>query len=326
MLYRFLSIKFGNILRARDNRLLFLAKGILKLLILITPRHKNKLLVRHLKVSSLPIAALDESDNLPEIEILIAAASKELDFIHFVIESAVCNSANPISLVTIVVPDKEIVNFKSVIAEIPDFGVPIKILEESKLVEKGLSDKIENRFGSRAGWAKAEFIKMEFVTKSKAKGVLVIDADTILLHNHVWLNGDLSQVISPVQEYHPVYFNLYKHLRLPLQEDQISFMSHYMLFQPIVYRAAFSAISKSDSQDLFDAIAEFVPLEENSPFCICYELYAHFLLDAYPTSVRLEKWSNRAISRSKILELEDLRKVRDKYYAYTSISCHQYLN
>jgi hypothetical protein len=283
------------------------------------------LIERHLQASRLPVVALKCEEVLPQVEVLITAAQKELNFINFVIQATIENSLNPIQQVTIAVPKDSMSDFFNETARINERAVPIFIKDENEILGLELASKLDVRFGTRSGWSKAEFIKFIFISLSKAKGVLVVDADTLFLHPRVWIDSELKQIVTPVQEYHSIYFQLYKFLGLPTALVNISFMSHYQLFQPTILNEAFKIIANNDIDLLFQKIAGFVPVTENSPFCICYEMYAHFLLSEYASQACQEKWANRGIKRDKVLSFKNFDNIKKAYKNYSSISCHEYL-
>ena len=322
----FITRTIGNILRSRRSLASPFAILFLIIVGVFLTKEKRNLINRHILVSRFPTQVIPFDQELPEIDVLIAAAPKELNFINLVIEAVVKNSLNPISTVFVIVPELS----KSAFAEILVLGqledVTIVLKGEEEVLGANLRAGIERRFGARAGWAKAEFIKLLSICNSEKSGVLVVDADTLILSPHAWMDRHGHQVISPVQEYHEVYFKLYKYLGLPMEYEHLSFMSHYLLFQPTIYRAAFESVAKSDPNSLLRQISEFVPKTENSPFCICYEMYTHFLLAEHPDLAYFEKWANRAYKREYVLDLMELPNIVKKYGRYSSISCHQYLS
>jgi hypothetical protein len=322
----FLSQIVGKSLRSRKSMCFAFYIFALKIFRRLVRPESQKLVDRHIMASNLPVNVLKVVGELPQIEVLITAAHKELNFINLVIQSTLKHSLNPIKQVTIVVPRSSMADFLSIVSTSSYQAVPIHIKDESEILGHQLSYDLSARFGNRSGWSKAEFIKLIYVSLSSEQGVLVVDADTLFLHPRVWINSELKQVITPVQEHHGVYFHLYKFLGLPMAFEDISFMSHYQLFQPGILNEAFRVVANSDINLLFRKISEFVPITENSPFCICYEMYAHYLLSEYRSLACQEKWANRAINRDKVIALKNFESIEKKYKRYSSISCHGYLN
>jgi hypothetical protein len=186
-------------------------------------------------------------------------------------------------------------------------------------------ERIRATFGSRGGWVIAEFLKIEYSTRSQFAGVLVIDSDTIILRNRVWLSKDLKQSLFPVQEYHGEYFELLLSLGLSKSPWKYSFMSHYMLFQPKIYRDMYELIAQMNPDELLRRIVSKKREDSKSPFCICYEAYASQLSGKFPELVQIEKWSNVGFKRETFsldfkanLEYLALRKL-------DSVSLHAYL-
>jgi hypothetical protein len=188
-----------------------------------------------------------------------------------------------------------------------------------------LLGKIRSEFGSRSGWVIAEFLKIEYSTKSEFAGVLVVDSDTIILRDRVWLSASRMQNLFPVQEYHSEYFRLLSKLGLANSPSKFSFMSHYMLFQPMIYRDMYEVIARLNPDELLNKIISNKRQDSKSPFCICYEAYASHLMSKLPHLVQIEKWSNVGFKREiftldfKVnLEYLETRKL-------DSVSLHSYL-
>ena len=260
---------------------------------------------------------------LPEIEIFIPSARKDLILIRQVIEKAIENSANPVRQVSICVPESDIEYFKEAIIHLK--GVTIRILAEESMLSIKIIERIRAEFGSRSGWVIAEFLKIEYSTRSQFAGVLVIDSDTIILRNRVWLSTDLKQSLFPVQEYHGEYFELLLGLGLPKSPWKFSFMSHYMLFQPKIYRDMYAQIAQMNPEELLWGILSKRREDSKSPFCVCYEAYALHLSSKFPELVQIEKWSNVGFKRETFsldfkanLEYLARRKL-------DSVSLHAYL-
>jgi hypothetical protein len=193
------------------------------------------------------------------------------------------------------VPEIDLEYFKKEISQVKNASIRI-ITEESILSFKVL-ERIRTEFGSRSGWVIAEFLKIEYSTKSEFAGVLVIDSDTIILRNRVWLSVDQKQSLFPVQEYHGEYFKLLSSLGLSKSPLKFSFMSHYMLFQPKIYRDMYELIARMSPDELLSRILSKRRQDSKSPFCICYEAYASHLASNFPELVQIEKWSNMGFNR-----------------------------
>ena len=151
-----------------------------------------------------------------------------------------------------------------------------------------------------------------------------MDADTIFTNNRVWITRDYVQELFPVTEYHKHYFDFLRHINIPMAQEEVSFMSHYMLFQPDIYRAMLENITLSDPDSLLEALYNFPSSNPHSPICFCYEAYSHFALWNHPEKMRLVKWGNTQVPREEFTENTE-RYLKKAQKHFNSISTHSYL-
>jgi len=276
----------------------------------------------YIKINSLKESNLVSNNQLPEIDILVPAAFKDLEISKLTIKSAINTSLNPIGRVTVVVPDHDLDTFQESFQEL---GFPnLQIISEKVLVGEDLIKQITQEFKSRSGWVLAEFIKYIFVSKSNKLGILVIDADTILTSNRVWLTHESHQNLFPVFEYHRHYFDFLYYLGVPMAGTEYSYMSHYMLIQPEIYREMINFFKHSSPDETLMSLIKFPGKDLHSPVCFCYEAYSHFAKYAYPDRVIEAKWSNVQVPRAEFLKNKNqYLKAGERYFA--SISTHSYL-
>jgi len=302
------------------GKLLRLAIRIYSIILNMKGVRQNYL--RYIEATSVSNQALEAQGDLPTIEVLVPAAMKDLESAILTIKSISNHSINPISAVTLVVPELELEVFADAIKTID--LVPVKIVSENSLVGESLIKSIRSLYRDRAGWVLSEFIKLFFVRQSKSFGVLVMDADTILTNNRVWITRDYVQELFPVTEYHKHYFDFLRHINIPMAQEDVSFMSHYMLFQPDIYRSMLENITLSDPDSLLNALYNFPSSNPHSPVCFCYEAYSHFALWKYPEKMRLVKWGNTQVPREEFTKnTKQYLKKAQKHF--NSISTHSYL-
>ena len=329
----------GNLITSKSQQLLsrFLRKNtksmkflslilqvIVKLLRIVISKQKFLEIFKFMESNSLETLSLPLSTTLPDIEILIPVAPKDLDMLEIVIKCALDSSENRIRLVTIVVPDDSLHTFE---AEIQSWNIDLlKVIPESVFIPFDLLSSIRDIFGNRSGWVIAEFLKLAFVCTSNSDGVLVIDADTILFKKKVWLDSSGVQALMPVVEFHPEYFEFLERCGVKFSNAKSSFMSHHMLLQPVIYKEFFEILAKSSLYELLELIRRNRSEDSLSPFCLCYEAYSHYLVEHFEAKFRLEKWSNLRIKRSKLLNGSiSIHNLRKKYRKYSSVSAHSYI-
>lgn len=278
---------------------------------------------RFLAANSYPGSNLGNQGHLPEIEVLIPAAAKDLEISKLTVMTVIATSTNPIVSITVVVPRRDVQAFKEIFSDLE--LSTLKIVCEEEIVGTDLLATIKKEYLGRAGWVLAEFIKYIFVSNSTASGVLIVDADTVLTEKRVWLSRELTQNIFPVFEYHEHYFDFLEFIGVPLCGKEHSYMSHYMLFQPDIYRDMLMHFRSSTPEETLQLLINFPSQNPHSPVCFCYEAYAHFAKYHYPERVIDSKWSNVQVPRNEFIKKQEkYLKAGNKYFS--SISTHTYLS
>ena len=56
------------------------------------------------------------------------------------------------------------------------------------------------------GWVLAQYLKIWTVATSESEGVLVLDADTLLLSPRIFLDRSGKQILTPSVEFHRTYY------------------------------------------------------------------------------------------------------------------------
>ena len=276
-------------------------------------------LSRFLETSRLPSEkSIQNQGAVPSLEILFVCAGKDLALLPSAIKSAIqATSPHEISRVVVIIPSRDLNQTKDLV-DLCD--VPIAILSEDDYISSKHFSTLKEVFGIRAGWVVQQLLKVLYVKDSKSAGVLVCDADTLLLRKRLWLNSDGVQILSPSWEYTRSYYKFLNMFNLVDIHPKYTFVSHHMLMQPNFLRNALIFMDWSDlDRIIYDLIQSFDGIDQ-SPFCIEYELYAQFMMKFNPDKVQLIKWGNIGVSR-KDLELPELLSRN-----FASVSLHDYLN
>lgn len=287
---------------------------------------KLGLLCRYLYVNSISFDA-HENDNQAQsaIEVLFVATSKDFRTLGLAIQGVLETCGQEISKINIVVPDVDIELCETALADCK--SNLLQIISESSLVDKLLIKSLFSRFGTRGGWALQQVLKLEFVRKSKSLGVLVVDADTILLKKRNWLNSDGVQLLMPSWEYHKPYYDFLNTLKIFGTQStftpKFSFVTHHMIMQPPIVQEIYNACDWNSPEELVHSLIVLSSKENESPFSIDYELYGHFLLENHSNRVVLTKWSNASAKYSNSISMKE---IFIQYSAYASVSLHAYLS
>lgn len=264
------------------------------------------------------------NDKYPEIEILFVSTKKDFGIlVHSIRAAQESTKHHSKTSTSIVVPDAEYLEARALLLrEYPD----IKILRESEFLTDEQITRIRNRFGKRSGWVIQQLLKVEYVSRSKQMGVLVVDSDTLLLEPRVWINEHGRQILTPSWEWHQPYYDFLVQAGFEIGTLTKSFVSHHMLMQPKYMQDARSYLGWQDLDVLITYLILNSDIRAESPFCIEFELYAQFVLAFHSEKIVLSKWSNIGVSResadldSQISSIKNLLTGK-----FASISLHAYL-
>jgi hypothetical protein len=264
--------------------------------------------------------------SLIPIEILVVATKKDFDILPYAIQFAINNSQNQILKVTIICPAVDISEIYENYLQSVVPKVKINFLPEEDVVLKEIRESLIQIFKLRSGWMLQQFLKVEFCLKSQARGILVLDADTILLRPQIWLDDKNSQILMPSLEFHEPYYDFLNRAFNFKKYPKYTFVSHHMLIQPYILREIFGKLGLDNLENLFSFVIKFAIKNEASPVCLEYELYAQGLLKFFPKLVSLVKFSNISVVREEILGTNIKLEVLESYKkVYNSITAHSYL-
>jgi hypothetical protein len=312
----------------RPTKPIVLLSAMLTTLGVARTSRKFGFLLRFLYVNSFQFEDKDnDSSTRPSLEILFVAARKDFRSLEHAINGVIETCRREISKIAIIVPDQDLANCEKVVASCTSSGIQIEIVGESSVLEESLTKLIFSRFGARGGWVLQQVLKLEYVRKSPSAGVLIIDADTVMMKNRTWLNSDGNQVLMPSWEYHKPYFDFLSTLA-PFKSHapfypKFSFVSHHMLMQPPIVKDIYETCGWDGPKNLVQYLYQLSSKESQSPISIDYELYGHFLFLNYPEKVTLAKWGNTS---AKFTEDVSIDILKDRYSHFASVSLHTYLD
>ena len=285
-------------------------------------------LVRVAYEQSLPVDPL-EGSALPPITVLIPCVAKDAAVVQLAVESAAIGVRNPIERVVLMAPAEDHVALSAL-------GVGAELLaDEEQDLPRSLRAIEELVPSERRGWVKQQVLKLGFAARAAANGVLILDADTILIQPRAWLAGD-RQLLPVVHEYYEPYLRHAARCLGPNVKDEgLSWVAHHQLMQPRVVRDMLSAILQRDMPgegrpeptdlDIDRALEAWVrsaDFNESSALSE-YHCYGAFLRQHEPDNAVLARWSNVAAARSTVpLDRGGLVKL---FPAALSVSCHAYL-
>jgi hypothetical protein len=278
---------------------------------------------RFYSVNKIPPRTLQNLAEPPRIISLVVSTEKDFDLLRICLPAIVSGSINQIDEIVIIVPNKDLDSCNKLVASLnPD--VKATVLDEDSVLPIEVRARIKHLFGKRYGWVLQQLLTVEFVLKSKAKGVLVVNSDTVLIEKLLWLDHNGKQLLMPSWEYNPPYYDFLSKLSPKFQIAKNSFISHHMLMQPEILRSIFAELDLRTTSDLFEMVENFADLNSNSPVCLEFELYAQGILTFFPEQTLISKWSNRSLSKMTMnASLDELCKIA-KAKNYRSASIHSW--
>ena len=287
----------------------------------------RKNLLKSFRINRIPVYSVTSKQivPLPVIELVINSERKDVRNLKEVITYAIANSVNPIGKTTVAVPATQLNECKDVISEILD-TYAIEVLSEDLFLNDVIREKLRNTFGKRYGWALQQFLTIDRVLKSDYKGVLQVNSDTMLLRPTQWIDSEGRQPILVSTEYHLPYYVFLHTLNKEFPVLTDSHITHHMLFQPEIFKEILRKSNVETLEKLVDFTISNAQINEDSPICVEFELYALGALKYFPEKITLAKFGNinylRPANASSIDFQAELQELAKKY---NSISAHSYL-
>ena len=169
-------------------------------------------------------------------------------------------------------------------------------------------------------------MKLEYVLQSEAKGVLVLDADTVLLNSQAWLDSSGLQALHLSTEFTSSYYEFLGQLGFELGDYHPTHVTHHMLMQPVLLRSIFAQLRISGVEDLFERVLEFCHRHKTHSVSIDYELYAQGVTGYFPERISPQRFGNKTINSNSVPLTRDYVSdvVRRNRASFNSLSFHSY--
>jgi len=298
---------------------------ILKLISVFAGRNNSSDLKRFAIANRLPYTKCSSENYMQmkkTIGLTIVADSKDFDMLMLTIPAGIEALGGYYSGETqLIVPNRSLeeCSKRLSILERDD----ISVVPEDLCIDEFHRKMLRSKFNNRYGWALQQFLKVWQVEQTLSDAVLILDADTILIHPRKWFESDSKQILFPSWEFNPPYYKILSSNTIGSEVPMYTFVTHHMLMQRDLFLEAMTKFGAENVHDLIEIVVSKAS-GEGSAFCIEYELYGQYLMNYRPETLFLERWSNRGVSRSEIsgLTLKDVRKL---FPDYASISAHDYI-
>lgn len=279
---------------------------------------------KFVRANRLPIDPFPgHEESPPSVELLISVGPADIEMVHEVVVGAIRHSMNPITQVVLLVDD--CVDLAGL-----HVGLPVATHDKETLLSSKARASLRVSFGDRYGWVLQQFNKVAWAARSESKGVLVVDADTVLTMPRTFLDSLGRQLLLPTWEHHPPYYRVFDGLgglMVGIDPTELSFISHHMMMQPTLVREMLKDFQVGSVDELVHRALELVDTDPGgqSPLCVDYELYGQWLSRSHPSRVRLGRWSNLGARRGA-RQRNLLRRGRFSQLGYASVSFHSYLS
>lgn len=262
---------------------------------------------------------LSGSDSLPEIDLVIAAATKDLRSAKLAVTEFLKHASNPTRSVLIVVSNDGLNLAKQLFAT-----EKVQIQDEREFLPRSLLAMIEeNHPAGRKGWITQQVIGIFAAMQSDAPGIVVLDSDTVLIRPLAFLDRQGVQLLQFSHEYVAQYE---KHAArvwgARRRHANMSYVTHYQLMQPDIVREMFPT-----PEDIGFWLLEG-DMTLKSPIAD-YHSYGRFLVENHPSRFMLGRWGNKSAQWGQFPgEKTDtfLFELREKYSTSFSVSFHTYLD
>ena len=289
-------------------------------------------LLRIARERTLPVnpLATNSPAELTSIEVMIPCAEKDVASLGPVVDSVAQGVVNRVDRVVVVAPSAarlrigESLGDRVSVEADEDLDLPRTSLAIAELVPI-----------DRRDWVMQQVVKLAFVARSSAEGVLVLDADTMLLEPRIWLRGD-RQILPMAHEYHlPYVEHVDRVFGSVVRDEGVSWVTHHQLMQPSVVRDMLTVILRrltgdgpADEVDvepdvdhaleLWVRSADFTELSPLSE----YHTYGVFLSSRSPELAVPARWGNVTIAPQQVQS--DLAEILRSFPGALSASGHCY--
>lgn len=258
----------------------------------------------------------DSTENhLQTIDVVIPTISKDFELLSTVIESVRRHVRNPVQHIYIVSKQQQ---------EILDFCAQhdCRFIDELSVLGYG-KDAISYRVNGvdRSGWMFQQLLKLSAGSFTECENYLVLDSDTILIHDHVFIENE-KFVFLQSEEWHAPYFRAFEKMFGYKAKTKLSYTSHMMIFNKEKLREMKAELEKKHDKP-WDQVY-LSTIDEHEASCVSdYDTYANWMLCNYPELMLSRPLYNRPLPRTGPIHLPSLENT----YAHTlkSLSFHSYI-
>jgi hypothetical protein len=257
------------------------------------------------------------------VDLYMLASEKDIECLDITLPFAYRSVAGlSISRSVLVVPDSIVQKVRHILAGL---SLNIQVWPESSVVSYSDLSVIKSHFGERSGWVYQQTLKLALLQNCPTQYVLIVDSDTVLLNPREWVKADGSVALTPTEEFNDAYFHFLEKLGSLPVTPRTSFIPHHMFYEVSSFRKLTLQLKIENTFQVIKKINDHSDVSTSSPFSLDYELYAQWSLSKLNSKVRLIRWSNISVSRSKL----DFFRKHPRFllllrFFYNSISFHSW--
>lgn len=242
------------------------------------------------------------------IDVIIPIVKKDLPTLPLCIEGVRRCVKNKVSHIYIVAPS---------IQEIKDYCDTNDLIYVDENSVVGITSKDINLVingNNRSGWIFQQLLKLSG-TIGTEDYYLTVDADHVLIKEHVFLTDKRETVYYMSKERHQCYYDNMRKLCNVKNHAWFSYVDHKMLFSKKRIEELHSYIEKKSGRKWIDAILNSLDRNETSAFSE-FELYGNFCNDGIK-----RPWKQIVIKKTPQFEM-DYDAIANKYKGYMSVTIH----
>lgn len=288
--------------------------------------HAERSKVRHLVSRLYPTPILE--DGAEDLEIFIFTSEKDLKVLELSILGAIESSKNKLNLLTVVAPSSVEEYIQAVFLRIQK-GTTLKFVSDESLLAKyslGSFQFIRPNI-------KMEILKVLAVLSCNCDAALVIDGDTVLLNERVWINKD-KQIVLVAQEYTPAHIEFDKRYLSNYESKGLGFVTHHQVIRRSHLEELISEKNGLiDFVGFFNAAATDFYLLSGREFPSEWQLFGDYLVNRHPNKVALASFRNLGMSRNNVSYFSEdhvgsasaeLARLKEVVPTLASLSFHGY--
>jgi hypothetical protein len=278
---------------------------------------------RELAESLLPEVSIQRHPDYVDVAILVGPNDQEV--IRRSSDSLLKNISK-INKSYLIAPRAAHMSLKRIVSK--DF----ELICDEDLLSQELLDSVRNLVPpTKHGWIRQQLLKFVSTQNLTNGGILLLDADTVLLKQQDWIDTSGVQNLNISVEFHEPYVEHFKRFMKAIGRKEIfeknigvSFVTHYQLMQREIVREIFEFEGREFTEGLEIWIKE-LDFSKTESAGSEWHTYGTFLAMRHPEKIRLSQWRNTGVPREYLLGQDNFLELPSTYGKFNSVSLHHYL-